>query len=59
MPDVGTVLQMPSLWPQSQCPTKVSPGKDQKSLTPVGQKIHAMVAKSHEDNEEAFTCVNV
>ena len=47
---------------QSECPTKVSPFKDQKSSTPVGQsnrKTRAMVAKSHEDGEEAFTCVNV
>ena len=46
---------------QSECPTKVSPGKDQKSLTPVGQsnqkKTRAMMARSHEDGEEAFTCV--
>ena len=38
-------------------------GKDQKSLMPAGQsnqkKTRAMVAKSHEDDEEAFTCVNV
>ena len=40
---------------QSECPTKVSPGKDQKSLMPVGQsnqkKTRAMVAKSHEDGD--------
>ena len=48
---------------QSECPTKVNHGKDQKSLTPVGQssqkKKRAVVAKSHEDGKEAFTCVNV
>ena len=41
---------------QSECLTKVSPGKDQKSSTPVGQsnqKTRAMVAKSNEDSEEA------
>ena len=40
-----------------------SSGKDQKSSTSVGQsyqkKTRAMVARSHEDGEEAFTCVNV
>ena len=49
---------------QSECSTKIIPGKDQKSLTPVGRSNQkktrrAMVAKSHEDGEEAFTCVNV
>ena len=48
---------------QLECPTKVSPGKDQKSLTPVGQsnkkKSRAMLASSHEDGEEAFMCVNL
>ena len=48
---------------QSEFPTKVSPGKDKKCSTPVGQrnqkKTCAMVARSHEDGEEAFTCVNV
>ena len=48
---------------QSECLTKVNPGKDQKSSTPVGQsnqkKTRAMMARSHEDGEEAFTCVNV
>ena len=43
--------------------TKVSPGKDQKSSTPVGQSNHkktrAMVARSKEDGEEACMCVNV
>ena len=42
---------------------KLSPGKDQKSSTPVSQsnqkKTHAMVAMSHKDAEETFTCVNV
>ena len=46
-----------------ECPTKASPSKDQKSLTPVGQsnqkKTHAMVARSNDDGEEAFTCMNV
>ena len=48
---------------QSKCLTKVSLCKDQKSSTPFSQsnqkKTHAIVAKSHEDIEEAFTCVNV
>ena len=48
---------------QLKCETKVSPSKEQKSLTPVGQsnqkKTHAMVARSNEDGEEACTCVNV
>ena len=39
---------------------QVSPSKDHKSLTPVNQsKTCTMVAKSHEDGEEAFTSVNV
>ena len=42
---------------QSECPTKVSPGKDQKSPTPVGQsnqkKTCAMVARSNEDGKAA------
>ena len=58
------MLQMPRLWPQkSECPTKASPGKDQKSSMPVGQsnqqKTRAMVARSNEDGDEAFKCVNV
>ena len=48
---------------QSECTTKASPSKDQKSSMPVGQsnqkKTHAMVARSNEDGEEAFTCMNV
>ena len=48
---------------QTECPTKASPSNDQKSLTPVGQsnqkKTCAMVARSSEDGEEAFTCMNV
>ena len=48
---------------QSECPTKVSLGKDQKSSTPVGQsnqkKTRAILAMSNEDGEEAFTCVNM
>ena len=48
---------------QSECLTKMSPSKDQKSLTPLGHsnqmKIRAMVARSNEDGEEAFMCVNV
>ena len=49
---------------QSECGTKISPGKDQKSsLTPVSQssqkKTHAMVAQLDEDIEKAFTCVEV
>ena len=48
---------------QSECLTKVSHGKDQKSSTPVGQsnqkKTLAVVARSNEYGEEVFTCVNV
>ena len=48
---------------QSLCLTKVIPGKDHKSSMPLGQsnqkKTRAMVARSHEDGEEAFKCVNV
>ena len=49
---------------QSECGTKISPGKDQKgSLTPVSQssqkKNRAMVAQLDEDVEKAFTCVEV
>ena len=48
---------------QSECATKVSPSKDQKSSTPVGQsnqkKTCAMMARSNEDGEEACTCVKV
>ena len=45
---------------QNARPKSVSPRKDQKSSTPVGesnQKTRAMVA--NEDGEEAFTCVNL
>ena len=46
---------------QAESQTKVSPGKDQKGSMPVGQsnqkKTRAMVARSHEDAGEAFTCV--
>ena len=48
---------------QSECLTQVSYGKDQKSSMPVGQsnqkKTCAMVARSNEDGEVAFKCVNV
>ena len=51
---------------QSECGTKISPGKDQKgSSTPVSQssqkKTRAMVAQldGSEDGEKAFTCVEV
>ena len=47
---------------QSECLTKVSPSNDQNISTPVrqsNQKTPAMVAKSHEDDKEAFTCVNI
>ena len=48
---------------QLECPTTVSPSKDQKSLRPVGQsnqkKTGPMVARSHEDGEESFTCVKM
>ena len=62
------MLQMPqtigmSDQSQSRQGSEVSPGKDQKSPTPVGhsnqKKTPAMVAKFHEDGEEAFTCMNV
>ena len=49
---------------QSECGTKISPGKDQKgSSTPVSQssqkKTRAMVAQLDEDGGKAFTCVEV
>ena len=49
---------------QSECGTKISPGKDQKgSSTPGSQssqkKTRAMVAQLDEDGEKAFTCVKV
>ena len=49
---------------QSECGTKISPGKDQKgSSTPVSQssqkKTRAMVAQLDEDGEKVFTCVEV
>ena len=49
---------------QSECGTKISPGKDQKgSSTPVSQssqkKTRAMVAQLEENSEKAFTCVEV
>ena len=49
---------------QSECGTKISPGKDQKgSSTPVSQssqkKTRAMVAQLDEDGEKAFTCLEV
>ena len=49
---------------QSECGTKISPGKDQKgSSTPVSQssqkKARAMVAQLDEDGEKALTCVEV
>ena len=49
---------------QSECGTKISPGKDQKgSSTPVSQssqkKTRSMVAQLDEDGEKAFTCVEV
>ena len=49
---------------QSECGTKISPGKDQKgSSTPVSQssqkKTRAMVAQLDEDGKKAFTCVEV
>ena len=49
---------------QSECGTKISPGKDQKGLlTPVSQssqkKTRAMVAQIDDDGEKAFTCVEV
>ena len=49
---------------QSECGTKISPGKDQKgSSTPVSQssqkKTRAIVAQLDEDGEKAFACVQV
>ena len=49
---------------QSECGTKISPGKDQKgSSASVSQssqkKTRAMVAQLDEDGEKAFTCVEV
>ena len=49
---------------QSECGTKISPGKDQKgSSTPVSQssqkKTRVMVVQLDEDGEKAFTCVEV
>ena len=48
---------------QSECLTKVSPSEDKKSSMRFGQsnqkKTRAMVAKSREDGEEAFSCVNM
>ena len=49
---------------QSECGTKISPGKDQKGTsTPVSQssqkKTRAMVTQLDEDGEKAFTCVEV
>ena len=47
---------------QSECATKVSPSKDQKSWRPVGQsnqKTRALVTRSNEDGEEVCMCVNV
>ena len=49
---------------QSECGTKISPGKDQKgSSTPVSQssqkKTRAMLAQLDEDGKKAFTCVEV
>ena len=48
---------------KSEYPTKASPGKDQKSSTPVGhsnqKKTRVMVARSNKDGDEAFKCVNV
>ena len=49
---------------QSECGTKFSPGKDQKSSSkPVNQSIQkktcSMVAQLDEDDEKAFTCVEV
>ena len=45
---------------QPECLIKVSPGKDQKSLTPVSQsnqkKTGAMVAKFNEDGEVFYVC---
>ena len=51
---------------QSDCATKINPGKAQKGVstqviqsTCSQKKTRAMVARSFEDGEEAFACVNV
>ena len=49
---------------QSECGTKISPGKDQKGCSTPGsqssqKKSLAMVAQVDEDGEKAFTCVEV
>ena len=47
---------------QSECGTKISPGKDQKgSSTPVSQSSQekTQLAQLDEDGEKAFTCVEV
>ena len=49
---------------QSECGTKISPGKDQKgSSTPVSQssqkKTHAMVAQLDDEGKKSCTCVKV
>ena len=48
---------------QSECPIKVSPGKDQKSSMAVGQsnkkKTRAMVVGSNGDGKKAFMFVNM
>ena len=43
---------------QSECPTKVITNKDQKRSIPVSQS-NKNDSESHEDGEEAFTCVNM
>ena len=59
MPEVATVLQMPRLWPQTiGMPNESQSQQGSEKFEPVGQsnqkKTRAMVARSHEDVEEAF-----
>ena len=44
---------------RSECTTKVSPNKNQKAPAGQSNKKKTMVARSHEDCEEAFTCVKL
>ena len=59
MPEVATVLQMRRSWPQ----TIGIWNQRESQQGSIGQsnqkKTRAKVARSNEDGEEAFTCVNV
>ena len=55
---------MPRLWPHTiRMPDQIQSLKGSENSTSSGQsyqkKTRAMVAKSHEDGEEAFRCVNM